>query len=127
MYSVLEKHDRDTAHTNRLFYFLSNIFACGKMTLLSFIFTSLPMRLAWIEGNMESKRERDKKKRKEKCLRLHIRYKGESLILGWGINEASAGYDSTVSDGEELCRPLGSASHYLTDSVCLRMTKEEAG
>lgn len=30
---------------------------------------------------------------------------------GWGINEASAGYDSTVLDSEDLCRPLGSHSY----------------
>lgn len=60
---------------------------------------------------MEEESEREDTKRKRQSPRLQIRYKGESLIPGRGINEASAGYDSTVSDGEELCRPLGSGSH----------------
>ncbi|CAB1413225.1 unnamed protein product [Pleuronectes platessa] len=71
------------------------------MTLLSFIFTSRPSRLEWREEEKVKDGERggegELEERKEKCLGLQIRYKGETLILGWGINEASAGYDSGVS------------------------------
>jgi len=80
------------------------------MTLLSFIFTSLPLRFDCKEEEKVKDGERGREKER-KCPRPQIRYKGESLILGWGINEASAGYDSTVSDWEELCRPSGSGCH----------------
>lgn len=78
------------------------------MTLLSFISTSLPLRL---EQRKEESVKDGERERKRRSLKVQIRYKVDSLILRWGINEASAGYDSTVSDGEELCGPLGSGSH----------------
>lgn len=39
------------------FYYLSDIFSCGKMTLLSFIFTSLPLRLDSRERVKDEERE----------------------------------------------------------------------
>ena len=55
-------------HKHALSIICRTFFACGKMTLLSFIFTSLPLRLARErgrrgEGEGEREREREEKKK----------------------------------------------------------------
>ena len=62
-------------HKHALSIICRTFFACGKMTLLSFIFTSLPLRLARErgrrgEGEGEREREREEKKKVPKTANL---------------------------------------------------------
>lgn len=90
------------------------LFICGTFLLVvkwPCCHSSLPL-IPWGWTQRKGREWRMKRKTvRRKCLKLQIHDRGKSLILRWGINETSTGYDNTVSGCEELYGPVGSYSY----------------